>query len=192
MKIQWVNHSCLQFQLAGKIIYTDPYKIAEENDLEKADVILVSHSHGDHYNPASIHNISQTGLKLFEIIDVGGLKIQGVPSYNPNKKFHPKENEWLGFIVDDGTTRVYHAGDTDVIPEMSEYKNINYALLPVGGNQYTMDFAEGVEAAIAINPKFVIPMHDWGKNLHDFADLMKIEAPGIGVIVLNLNEPKEI
>ncbi len=212
MKIQWVNHSCLQFQLAGKVIYTDPYQIPEGNSLEKADIILVSHPHGDHYDAKSIRNIKKddthvvcpakcediiknekaTGVKLFETIQLGGLKIQGVPSYNPNKKFHPKENEWLGFIVDDGTTRVYHAGDTDVIPEMSEFKNITYALLPVGGNQYTMDFAEGVEAALTINPKYVIPMHDWGLNLHEFADLMKIEAPEIGVIVLTLNEPKEI
>jgi L-ascorbate metabolism protein UlaG (beta-lactamase superfamily) len=202
----------LQFQLAGKVIYTDPYQISKENDLEKADIILVSHPHGDHYDAQSIHNIKKdativvcpascediiknenaTGIRLFETIQISGLKIQGVPSYNPNKKFHPKEKKWVGFIVDDGTTRVYHAGDTDVIPEMSGFKNITYALLPVGGNQYTMDFAEGVEAALAINPKWVIPMHDWGLNLHEFADLMKIEAPEIGVTVPNLREPKEI
>jgi len=212
MKITWINHSCFQFYLAGKVIYTDPYQIPEENEYEKADIVLVSHSHGDHYDANSIHNIKKdsttvicpktceeiianegaTGLKLFEKIEIGGLAIQGVPSYNPNKRFHPKENEWLGFIVDDGTTRVYHAGDTDVIPEMSEYKNINYALLPVGGNQYTMDFAEGIQAVKAIKPKFVVPMHNWEKNLTVFRDLMKIEALDIGVIILNLNEPKEI
>ncbi len=212
MKIQWVNHSCFQFHLAGKVIYTDPYQITEDSNLDKADIVLVSHSHGDHYDAGSIQNIKKdgtvvvcpatcekiienegaTGIKLFETVEIHGLKIQGVPSYNPGKIFHPKENKWLGYIVDDGTMRVYHAGDTDVIPEMSEFKNIDYALLPVGGNQYTMDFAEGVEAAIIIKPKYVIPMHDWGKNLHEFADLMKIEAPDIGVIVLNLNEPTEI
>ncbi len=212
MKIQWINHSCLQFQLAGKTIYTDPYQIPKDNPYEKADIILVSHSHGDHYDTDSIHNIikdgtsvvcpatceeiikkeNATGLKLFETVDILGLKIQGVPSYNPNKRFHPKENEWLGYIVDDGNIRVYHAGDTDVIPEMSDFNNIDFALLPVGGNQYTMDFAEGVEAAVAIKPKFVIPMHDWGKDLNEFADLMKIEAPEIGVIVLKKEEPKEV
>ena len=146
--------------------------------------------------PATCEDIikkeNATGLKLFETVDIAGLKIQGVPSYNPNKRFHPKENEWLGYIVDDGNTRVYHAGDTDVIPEMNDFKNINFALLPVGGNQYTMDFAEGVEAAKAINPSFVIPMHDWGKDLNEFADLMKIEALEIGVIVLEKNETKEV
>ena len=213
MKIQWINHSCLQIHLSGKVIYTDPYQVPEENDFVKADIITVSHSHGDHWDSVSIKNLRKEGtkivcpatckdiiekenaigLELFEIVEIDGLKIQGVPSYNIERnKFHPKENAWLGFIVDDGTTRVYHAWDTEVIPEMSDFKDINFALLPVGGNQYTMDFAEGVEAARAIKPKFVIPMHDWGKNLHEFADLMKIEAPEIGVIVLNLNELKDV
>ena len=212
MKIEWVNHSCLSIHLSGKTITFDPYDVPE--DQAKVDIICISHRHADHYDPKSmqimrrkegtrvvcpatcediIKNENATGLKPYETVVIDGISIQGVPAYNAIRtKFHPKENEWLGFIVDDGKTRVYHAGDTEVIPEMSEYKNINYALLPVGGNQYTMDFAEGVEAAQAINPKFVIPMHDWGKNLHDFADLMKIEAPEIGVIVLSLNEPKEI
>lgn len=212
MKIQWINHSCLQFYLTGKVIYTDPYQIPEENNFEKADIILVSHSHGDHYDANSIHHIKKdnttifcpatckeiiekenaTGIKLFEIIELERLKIQGVPSYNPNKRFHPKENKWLGFIVDDGTTRVYHAGDTDVIPEMSEYKNIDYALLPVGGNQYTMDFAEGIKASKIIKPKYVIPMHNWGKDLTEFSKLMKENAPDIGVIILSENQLKDV
>jgi L-ascorbate metabolism protein UlaG (beta-lactamase superfamily) len=213
MKITWINHSCFQFILSNKVIYTDPYEIPEDNDYVKADIILVSHEHGDHYDSKSIHSLKKestkiicpetckeviekenaTGLKPFETIDVGKLKVQGVPAYNiERKRFHPKKNAWLGYIVDDGTIRVYHAGDTEVIPEMSELKNIQFALLPVGGNQYTMDFAEGVKAAKAIKPSYVIPMHDWGKNLQEFADLMKIEAPEIGVIVLKNNIEREV
>ena len=112
MKIQWINHSCLQFHLAGKVIYTDPYQIPKDNSYEKADIIIVSHSHGDHYDANSINNVKKdetrvicpatcediikkengTGLKLYEMVEISGLKIQGVPSYNPNKRFHPKEN----------------------------------------------------------------------------------------------------
>ncbi len=199
--------------MAGKVIYFDPYQIPKDNPYAKADIIMVSHSHGDHYDANSIRNIKKTdtkvvcpatcediiekedaiGLKVFEFVDVGGIKIQGVPAYNIERnKFHPKINEWLGYIVDDGMNRIYHAGDTEVIPEMSKFKNIDYALLPVGGNQYTMDFAEGIEAAKAIKPKYVIPIHDWGKNLDEFADLMKIEAPDIRVLVLKKNEMKEL
>ena len=127
--------------MARKVVYFDPYQIPKENTYEKADIICVSHSHGDHYDAASIRNIKKaettvvcpatckdiikkenaTGLKLFEIADIQGLKIQGVPSYNIERnQFHPKGNEWLGFIVDDGTTRVYHAGDTETIPATEE------------------------------------------------------------------------
>jgi L-ascorbate metabolism protein UlaG (beta-lactamase superfamily) len=210
LKIEWVNHSCLSIHLAGKVITFDPYNVPE--DQEKVDIICISHSHGDHYDtksvqivkkkdskvvcPAScediIKNEGAIGLKPFESVEIDGITIQGVPAYNPNKRFHPKKNEWLGFIVDDGTTRIYHAGDTDVIPEMKNYKNIDYALLPVGGNQYTMDFVEGIEAAKVIKPKFVIPMHTWDKELREFKTMMKEKAPGIGVIVLNIKQPVEL
>ena len=209
MKIEWINHSCFKINLSGKIIYFDPYKIPENK--EKGDLILISHDHNDHYDAQSVSRIKKNssiiicpatctkiienekakGIKPNESIKIDGITIHGVPAYNPNKKFHPQKNQWLGFIVDDGKNRIYHAGDTDLIPEMSQFKNIDYAFLPVG-DTYTMDFVEGVKAANKIKPKFVIPMHNWDKDLKEFEILMKKQAPDVGVLVLDLKTPKDL
>ena len=84
-------------------------------------------------------------------------KIEAVAAYNTNKKFHPKEKNWLGFIVTLGGCRIYHAGDTDLIEEMADL-NVDIALLPVSGT-YVMTAEEAVEAAKRIKPKIAIPMH---------------------------------
>ncbi|MBA7699999.1 hypothetical protein ES703_108705 [subsurface metagenome] len=84
----------------------------------------------------------------------------GVAAYNPNKQFHPKERNWVGFIVEIGSKRIYYAGDTDLTEEMKALKDIDIALLPVGG-KYTMNGTEAAEAARHIKPKLAIPYH-WG------------------------------
>ena len=83
--------------------------------------------------------------------------IETVPAYNPAKQFHPKINEWLGYIVEINGTRIYHAGDTDLIPEMNNIK-ADMAFLPVGGT-YTMGAEEAAKAANTIKPKIAVPMH---------------------------------
>lgn len=88
---------------------------------------------------------------------VSGIPIEAVPSYNTNKSFHPKENGWLGFIVTLEGVRIYHAGDTDRIPEMESFQ-VDIALLPVSGT-YVMTAEEAVEAARVMKPKVAIPMH---------------------------------
>ena len=93
-------------------------------------------------------------------IELAGVRVQGVPAYNPNKQFHPKSNQWLGFIIEIGGKRIYYAGDTDLTDEMKALKDIDIALLPVGGT-YTMNAAEAAEAAGHINPKLAVPYH-WG------------------------------
>jgi L-ascorbate metabolism protein UlaG (beta-lactamase superfamily) len=90
-------------------------------------------------------------------LTVNGLKIEAVPAYNVDKIFHPKANGWLGFIVEIEGVRVYHAGDTDFIPEMKDFQ-ADIALLPVSGT-CVMTADEAVEAAMAIAPRIVIPMH---------------------------------
>ena len=80
------------------------------------------------------------------------MKITGVAAYNPAKQFHPKANNWLGFVIEIGNVRIYYAGDTDIIDEMKTLKNIDVALLPVGG-KYTMDADEAAEAVKFIKPK---------------------------------------
>ena len=102
-----------------------------------------------------------------ERIALGGLKIEAVPAYNTNKDFHPKANGWLGFIIEIDGIRIYHAGDSDYIPEMKDL-DVDIALLPVSGT-YVMDADEAVEAALAINPKLAIPMH-YGAIVGDQSD----------------------
>ena len=96
-------------------------------------------------------------MKPGESLDVDGLKIESVPSYNKDKDFHPKKNGWLGFIVETEGVRIYHAGDTDRIPEMKDFE-VDIALIPVSGT-YVMTAEQGVRAALDIHPKLAIPMH---------------------------------
>jgi L-ascorbate metabolism protein UlaG (beta-lactamase superfamily) len=97
-------------------------------------------------------------------IGIGEIKIQGFPAYNPNKKFHQKSENWLGYIIQFGNTVIYHSGDTDFIKEMEKLTGYNkkgnffVALLPVGGT-YTMNAEEAAKAAALIKPSLAVPMH---------------------------------
>lgn len=189
--------------MAGKTIYFDPYEIPESYQKEKADIMLISHNHHDHFDensakaikkadtvvvcPESCKDvISSMGAKALspgKSMKIGDLDIKAVPAYNPDKKFHPKANNWVGYIVSDGKINLYHAGDTDLIPEMKDFKGIDYALLPVG-DTYTMDFKQAIDAANVMKPKFVIPMHSWDKDLNEFEKMMKEKAPDVGILVM--------
>jgi len=170
--IHWLGHDSMRID-AGLTIYIDPFKI--EPGLP-ADIILITHEHFDHCSPEDIAKIQKDDTVIVtekdsaeklsgdvrvmapgERITVKGMEIEAVPSYNLNKKFHPKANNWLGFILTIDGTRVYHAGDTDFIPEMKNIK-ADIALVPVSGT-YVMTAEQAVEAALAIQPKLAIPMH---------------------------------
>jgi L-ascorbate metabolism protein UlaG (beta-lactamase superfamily) len=172
--IFWLGHD--SFRLIGdKVIYIDPWKLAA--DSAKADIVLVTHEHRDHFSKDDIAKISRadtvvvappsvarqlTGgivAKPGDKLSVSGIAIEVVPAYNPNKQFHPKTAGYVGYIVTLNGRRIYHAGDTDLIPEMIQIK-ADVALLPVSG-KYTMTAAEAAEAANTIKPALAIPMH-WG------------------------------
>lgn len=163
----------------GKSIYIDPFMIG--NDLPKADLILITHAHQDHYSPVDIDKIIKkdtkiiasklcqgiekyqnvTILKPFDSISELGIKLETTRAYNTNAKrlnWHPKANDWLGYIISIDGKRIYHAGDTDFIEEMKALKNLDLAILPMGGT-YTMEVDEMIEAAKAIDTKNVAPMH---------------------------------
>ncbi len=170
--IVWVGHDCFRID-AAQCVYIDPYQIQDD---KPADVILVSHDHFDHCSPEDVAKVQQpdtiivtekdSAKKLTgdirvvtpgERLELNGLVVEAVPAYNTNKDFHPKANGWLGFVVEIGGVRIYHAGDSDYIPEMKDL-SVDIAMLPVSGT-YVMTAAEAIEAALAIQPKLAIPMH---------------------------------
>jgi len=202
IELKWLGHAGFLIK-NSKVIYIDPYNIKE--GLEKADLILITHSHYDHCSFADLDKVIQEGTRIIappdcqstiakfktpvkiELIepghelDLGEIKISAIPSYNIDKHFHPKEETWVGYVIKMGETTIYHAGDTDIIPEMQKltgYKQPGkefIALLPVGG-RFTMSAEEAAEAANIIKPTLAIPMH-WGtiigdeKDAREFAEL---------------------
>ena len=171
--ITWLGHDGFLIKGDGKTIAIDPFQV---KDSEPADIILVTHEHYDHCSPEDIQKLQKASTVIVteassaaklsgdirvvqpgDKLTVEGIQIEVVPSYNTNKSFHPKQNGWLGFIVTVEGVRLYHAGDTDLIPEMASF-DVDVALLPVSGT-YVMTAEEAVEAAKMIKPKLAIPMH---------------------------------
>ena len=180
IEIKWLGHSSFLIEDEKKI-YIDPYNIRGGGE---ADIILLTHSHYDHCSISDINKIVKDGAVVIcpadcqskiakldkdielKVIEAGqtidlGVKIGTVPAYNLDKEFHPKAERWLGYIIKIGNVVIYHAGDTDKIPEMeklSEYRNQGefIALLPVGG-KFTMNAEEAAEAASLIKPSLAVP-----------------------------------
>lgn len=170
--IHWLGHDT--FRITGeKIIYTDPFKIKKK---DTADIILITHEHYDHCSPEDVKKIqgpdtvivapADCAAKLRgtvktvrpgDKIEVSGIAIEAVPSYNTNKQFHTKDRSWVGYIFTMAGERIYLAGDTDYIPEMKTIK-ADIALLPVSGT-YVMTADEAAQAALDIKPKIAVPMH---------------------------------
>jgi len=185
IELRWLGHSGFLIK-NHKVIYIDPYNI--KPDSEKADIILITHSHYDHCSVADIKSIIKDGTKIFLTADcqskmtrfetlidmqivepnqeltLGEIKLSTIPSYNPEKPFHQKSEGWVGYLIKINGVIIYHAGDTDFIPEMQKltgYKqpdNQFIALLPIGG-RFTMNVEEAVEAAKLIQPTIAIPIH---------------------------------
>jgi len=173
--LAWLGHA--SFRLSGsRLIYFDPWEVSGP----AADLILITHDHFDHCDPPTVKALSgpQTrivtesasaaklraeGFENLTILEPGGeteaagVKIKAVPSYNTNKEFHPRDKNYLGFVVTLDGLSVYHAGDTDHIEEMKTVK-AQVALLPVSGT-YVMTAEEAVQAALDLSPAVAVPMH---------------------------------
>ena len=185
VKIDWYGHASFKLSDGKLQIYIDPYLIPKEP--VKADIILVTHEHYDHCAVDNIRkllkpetvvvatgdclsklsDVTSKSVKPNQSLEVKGVKIETVPAYNMNKSFHPKENNWVGYIITLNGVRIYHAGDTDFIPEMQNLK-VDIALVPVGGT-YTMNAEEAAEAVNVFKPKVAIPMH-YGSIVGNTAD----------------------
>lgn len=199
--IEVLCHSSIKIN-KEKVIYIDPFKI--DKNYNDADMIFVTHDHYDHYSEEDIDKIKKEdtiiiapeelltkllrkGFRKDSIITVEpnkkymiqGMKFETIPAYNTNKQFHPKENGWVGYIIEIKGVRYYIAGDTDITEENRRVK-CDVAFVPVGGT-YTMDFKEAATLVNEIKPKMAIPIHygDIVGTKQDAIDFSKLLHPEI-------------
>ena len=189
--------------------WPDPIDGLPEEDLEKADVILLTHHHKDHCKSVTVNRLKDADtlvvapkrcikelgkdIKVIEPgdeIPFGDIKIKAVDAYNTEqgsstRKVHHK-GDCVGYLITVEGKTIYHAGDTDYIPEMRELGKVDVALLPIGGT-FTMDIQEAVEAAIAIKPRIAIPMHRLKTYPEEFKDIVEAR-PDIKVAPLKIGE----
>ncbi len=189
MKITWLGHASFQIRSADKRIYIDPYDLRGQH--KPADIILLTHDHYEHCDKTSIKKLSKPNTQVLgsesaakrtrncgilrpgDAVHLDNITIKAVHAYNLEEHSHPP-GQGVGFIIEHDGHSVYHAGDTDLIPEMSKLGSITLALLPVSGT-YTMDADEASKAAKLINPKIAVPMH-YGKVAGSRSDADRFKA----------------
>jgi L-ascorbate metabolism protein UlaG (beta-lactamase superfamily) len=185
--LEWLGHSGFRIRVGRAFVYIDPYRVPDESP--PADLILITHGHYDHFSPQDVERLSVRGTWLVgpaavaervsgrvhsiapgeALADelVRGVHVTAIAAYNTSKRdgdgkpFHPREAGWVGYEVNVRGERLYHSGDTDVIPEMDSVTGVDIALLPVSG-VYVMTAQEAAEAARRIQPRVAVPMH-WGE-----------------------------
>ncbi len=177
--VEVLYHSSIKIN-KGKVIYIDPFGI--DREYKDADIIFITHSHYDHFSKEDILKVKKLGTKIVatkdlesEVFNLGfnkedtllvmpgekylvdKIKIETVPAYNIGKNFHPKENNWVGYLLTIDNTKYYIAGDTDITLENKKVV-CDVCMLPVGGT-YTMSAKEAAILANYIKPKFAVPTH---------------------------------
>lgn len=177
--IQVLNHNGIKFN-KEKVIYTDPFQL--KNHYHDADIILITHSHYDHFSEEDIEKVKNKDtticvtedlydktvalgflkdkiiiVKPNQTYQILGIEVKTIPAYNRNKKFHPKESNWVGYLLNLQDTLYYIAGDTDMTEENKKV-NCDVAFVPVGGT-YTMDCIEATQLVSHIKPSIAVPVH---------------------------------
>lgn len=201
--IHWLGHASVRLGF-DKVIYVDPWKVS--SDAPKADLILITHEHYDHFSAEDIDKIQQATTSIITIasvaarlqgdvhtvkpgdsVSVQGIRIQAIAAYNVSSQFHPRSAGHVGFVVHTGGHSIYIAGDSDFTPEMKEV-GADVALLPVGG-RYTMTAEEAAGAANAIGPQLAIPLH-FGTIIGSGADALRFsELCQVPVQILQPTKP---
>lgn len=204
--VEVLCHSSIKIS-KNEVIYIDPFKI--EKEYKDADIIFITHSHYDHFSEEDINKIKKENTKICITDDlvertinlgfkkenilivkpnmkckIDEIEIETIPAYNIEKQFHPKENNWVGYIIKINNIRYYIAGDTDITEDNKNVK-CDVAFVPVGGT-YTMDFKEAAQLINEIQPKIAIPIHYGsvvGTN-QDATDFVKLLHPSIKGIIL--------
>lgn len=206
--IHWLGHDSFRIEGEGLIIYIDPWQLRNPS---KADLILITHDHGDHCSPEDVAKICKDDTVIVTVeaaakllsgdirvvkpgdeVTVKGVPIRVVAAYNINKyrspgvHFHPREAGYVGYVITVEGKRIYHTGDSDFIPEMESIE-ADIALLPVSGI-YVMTAEEALDAASALSPEMAIPMHvGRGIGSHDDAEHFKSKA-SVPVTILTMEE----
>lgn len=202
LKMVFIGHGTLMFEFAGKVIHVDPVTMyADYSTLPKADLILITHEHGDHFDAKAIEAVSVPAttvvanassaksfpsaavMKNGDTKTVAGINIEAVAAYNPEKQFHPKGNG-NGYVLTFGDKRVFVAGDTESVPEIKSLKNIDVAFLPMN-LPYTMNPEQVADAAKAMQPKVLYPYHFGNTDPTLLVNLLKDEK-GIEVRIRDL------
>ena len=196
LKITFVGHGTLIFEFKNIVTHVDPFgRLADYTKLPKADLILITHEHGDHLDLKAIEAIMMADTKLFcneaslpkvvegkvlkngEKTSYKEIKIEAVPAYNIiNKRetgeaFHPK-GSGNGYVLTFANVKVYIAGDTENVPEMKNLKGIDISFLPMN-LPYTMTPAMVADAVKMFNPKILYPYHYGNTNVNDIVRLLK-------------------
>jgi len=193
VEVSWLGHAAFLVKHAGILYYFDPYGIEPKG---AADVVLISHEHFDHLSVEDLRKIVRPETEIVApevcrgqlkdlktvmikfirpgtVVEVKGGRVEAVPAYNINKfrapgvVYHPKERGGVGYILEVGGVRIYHAGDTDFIPEMRSLR-VDVALVPVSGT-FVMTAEEAAQAVNTFRPKIAIPMH-FGAIVGDRSD----------------------
>ena len=203
VEITWMGHASFRLAAQDGVVYIDPWKIPPGAPPD-GNVVVVSHDHYDHCSPQDVARVAVDGATIVappdtaarfadatpaaagETVTVGGITIEAVAAYNVGKKFHPRARGWIGVVVTLDDTRIYYAGDTDLIEEMSGLEAIEAALLPVGGT-YTMTAAEAAQACERIGCKTAVPYH-WGDIVGTAADAQAF-AEAVSCCVVNVLQP---
>jgi L-ascorbate metabolism protein UlaG (beta-lactamase superfamily) len=215
VSITWLGHDAFKIKYANKIIYIDPYNLKKSE--KDADTVLITHNHFDHLSPDDIKKVAtdktvfvapyecKNELDKFkpnkkyyvnpgDEVEINGIKVKAVRAYNINKfrspgqVFHPKEDNKVGYVLYLGEVSIYHAGDSDNIPEVKDLKP-TIALLPVSGT-YVMTKEEAVQALKDIKPKIAIPMH-YGTIVGSEADAIYFKNNAPSEVEVHVLKPYE-
>lgn len=198
-KIKWLGHASFRIDGSGVTVYIDPWKLKTPIP---ADVICITHSHFDHLSEEDVALIRKPHTTIIgppdckasfgdsfktiapgQTVSAGGIQVEAVPAYNTDKEFHPKQNNWVGFVLEIDGFRVYHTGDTDRIPEMDSIR-ADVVMFPVGGT-YTMTVEQAADAANSIRPHVAVPMH-CGDIVGTLKDRERFEAAtSVKVVILD-------
>lgn len=210
LDIVWLKHAAFLLKGQGIAIAIDPAQLATIP--ERVDLVLITHDHFDHCDPAAVRQIAKPDALILaphnaasklkssgtvrvvqagDVVTEKGVTVKVVPAYNiraDRQRFHPKTYGGVGYLVTLAGRVIYHAGDTDVIPEMDTLGKVDVALLPVSGT-YVMDADEAADAVRKIRPTYAIPMH-WGSIIGGRADAERFAQLVAGLTKAHILDPQ--